>query len=188
MKTTSTMLAFFVASPESGKTLAGLSPLFGLDPANGGDGTVVALRADLRRVPVSMKKTIELDPQVPRLRITSTIENTSVQRLPYSWGFHPAFGQDLLKGGCRLYLPADDVRIHGERFSARQRWEPATRQKLESVGSTSFLNLRDRDERGGDAGLDGGRERRAAGGRAWCGRGGWLGHARHAGETAGRQW
>lgn len=121
-----------------------------IDPANGGDGTVVALRADLRRVPVSMKKTIQLDPLVPRLRITSTIENTSLQRLPYSWGFHPAFGQDLLKGGCRLYLPADDVRIHGERFSARQRWEPATRQKLESVGSTSFFNLRDRDERGAD--------------------------------------
>lgn len=30
------MLAFFVASPETGRTLAGLSPLFGLDPADGG--------------------------------------------------------------------------------------------------------------------------------------------------------
>ena len=121
-----------------------------IEHGEGDDRASVALRTGLRRVPVSMKKTIQLDREVPRLTISSTVENTSSQRIPYSWGYHPAFGRDLLEGGCRLYLPADDVRIHGERFSARQWWEPGTRQELKSIGSTRFLDLRDSDDQGAD--------------------------------------
>jgi UMF1 family MFS transporter len=61
------MLALFVASPESGKTLAGLSPVFGLDPATGGgdraSGPLSALWYLVFVLPLFL-----FTPDVPRLQ------------------------------------------------------------------------------------------------------------------------
>lgn len=110
----------------------------------------VRLRTRLRRSPVTMERRVSLDSLHPVLVIESTIENLSSEPLPFSWAFHPAFGEALLLGGCTLYLPSDHVEVHPQRFSVNQVLEPGSVQVLERVGHCGVLPLRTGTEFGAD--------------------------------------
>lgn len=114
------------------------------------EAETVTLDVHLRRSPVKLTKKISVDNTNPVLVIESSVRNLSPRPIPYTWGFHPAFGAALLEGGCRIYLPADEVLVHPERFSNLQRWEPGSRQGLEGNGAVRTLDLRDAEETGAD--------------------------------------
>ena len=115
------------------------------------EADAVTLDAQLSRSPVKLAKTISVDRSNPVLVIESSAQNLSSRAVPYSWGFHPAFGSALLDGGCRIYVPAEELQVHPDRFSNLQMWEPGTRHELEGGGAeVGTLDLRDTDNVGAD--------------------------------------
>jgi hypothetical protein len=110
----------------------------------------VRLRTHLRRFPVKMERKVSLNSVHPILTIESTIENLSSESIPFSWAFHPAFGDALLSGGCTLYLPSEYVEVHPQLFSANQVLKPGSVQILERVGSCGALALRSGTDFGAD--------------------------------------
>lgn len=68
------------------------------------------LALNLARSPFSMEKTITLDAERPVLTIWERIVNNGVERMPYMWGHHPAYGAPFLAEGCELSIPARTFR------------------------------------------------------------------------------
>jgi galactose mutarotase-like enzyme len=113
------------------------------------DELSVALATRLRRFPVDMRKTLSLA-SGGGLNIQSRVENVSRRSIPYSWAFHPAFGEALLDGGCTLYVPAQEVSVHPEPFSDRQRWAAGTNHPLNVRNGVGEMDLRRPDNPGAD--------------------------------------
>jgi len=114
------------------------------------DGEATTLDVHLRRSPVRMTKRISVDSSNPVLALESTAHNLSPRPIPYTWGFHPAFGAALLEGGCRIYVPAEELLVHPQRFSELQKWEPGSRQELDTAGDIGTLDLRLTNDCGAD--------------------------------------
>lgn len=110
----------------------------------------VTLRTHLKRSPITMEKTLSIDQVDPILTIRSTAENLSGELIPFSWAFHPAFGEALLEGGCTVYLPSDRIDVHPERFSAKQTFQPGSSHELERVGPCGVFPLRTGTDFGAD--------------------------------------
>lgn len=96
--------------------------------------TQVTLVTTLRRYPVRMRKSIRLDAVKRTLRIDSEALNVGNISAPYSWAFHPTFGQPFLGTGSRVELDADFVTLHPTPFSSKQRWGPGATVPLEKRG------------------------------------------------------
>lgn len=69
-------------------------------------GAVLDLTVDLRRSPFRLHRRMELAPGTSTMRFTETVTNCGVDRLPYMWGHHPAYGAPFLGDGARLTVPA----------------------------------------------------------------------------------
>jgi galactose mutarotase-like enzyme len=115
----------------------------------GSESPSVELATRLRRYPVDMRKSFSLA-GARGLTIQSRVDNVSAQPIPYSWAFHPAFGQALLAGGCTLYLPAHEVSTHPEPFSNHQRWPAGTTHPIATRDGVGELALRTPNDPGAD--------------------------------------
>lgn len=109
---------------------------------NVGLPSALTLQTYLSRLPVAMEKTISIDQSEPILTIRSSVENLSNEVIPYSWAFHPAFGESLLANGCTIYLPSNQIYVHPERFSENQTFRPGSRHALKKLGNCGVFPLR----------------------------------------------
>lgn len=110
----------------------------------------VTLRTHLSRSPIKMEKTVSLNHADPILTIRSSAENLSGAQIPFSWAFHPAFGEALLEGGCTVYLPSNRLDVHPERFSDNQSFQPGSSHELKRVGPCGVFPLRTGTDFGAD--------------------------------------
>lgn len=62
--------------------------------------TSATLSTDLFRAPLSLRRTLDVDG--PVLRIKETVINTSPDPIEVMWSHHPAFGSPFLEAGCTL--------------------------------------------------------------------------------------
>jgi uncharacterized protein DUF4432 len=79
---------------------------------------------ELSRYPFRLERRIEVAGDGPLIRITARITNMSARALPVMWGFHPAFGPDIVAGGAQVYADPVEVRSHPDPFGARQVFPP----------------------------------------------------------------
>ncbi len=107
--------------------------------SGGGGGSRVTLTCTLKRYPVRMLKTILMDEGA--LRIESEVLNVGNVSLPFSWAFHPTFGEPLLRTGSRIEVHADFVTLHPSPFSSKQRWDPGSTVALDQFGTSRSLPL-----------------------------------------------
>jgi len=112
--------------------------------------TQVSIRAQLSRLPVLMEKSLSVDKSNPVLSVISKITNQSSKSLPYSWAFHPAFGEALLSQETVLYVPADAYLVHPEKFSSTQTLSPGSEHQLEQKLNCGVLPLRSGEDFGAD--------------------------------------
>ena len=104
----------------------------------------------LQRSPIQMMKTISVEKKGSSLTLRSKVKNLSLASLPYSWGFHPAFGEALSSGGCTVYLPCEEMFVHPESFSSQQKYEPRSKHSLKKVGSVGEYSARTEKDFGAD--------------------------------------
>lgn len=110
----------------------------------------VIMEASLSRSPIEMEKTISVDSNFPVLKIGSKFRNLSDTTFPYSWGFHPVFGDALLSGNCTVYLQGDEYLVHPKTFSVNQTLEPGSTHPIKQVNGVGTLPLRTSDNKGAD--------------------------------------
>jgi hypothetical protein len=81
---------------------------------------------ELDRYPFRVERRISVAGDAPLVRITARIINLSTRALPVMWGFHPAFGPDIVAGAAQIYADPSGVRSHPDPFGVRQVFPPGT--------------------------------------------------------------
>ncbi len=68
-------------------------------------GNSVQVHTTLATLPLSVTRSVQVDPIEPVLRIETAVTNTGAVPVGVLWGEHPAFGAPLVGEGARLVLP-----------------------------------------------------------------------------------
>jgi galactose mutarotase-like enzyme len=66
------------------------------------------------RTPFIIKKTLRLKRESSVLEMDEEITNEGKEDLPYMWGHHPSFGENILDDSCRIDLPAGKVETYSK--------------------------------------------------------------------------
>jgi galactose mutarotase-like enzyme len=85
----------------------------------------VALTVTTRTLPFRLERRMTLEKGSPRLVLEERLTNLGAERLPFVWGHHLVLGAPFLEAGCRLEIPAGEVRTPDEVYEPQTAELPA---------------------------------------------------------------
>jgi len=82
-------------------------------------GCRLALQVEAQSLPFQLERRMTLESGSHRLVIDETVTNLARRRLPFVWGHHLVLGAPFLEAGCRLDIPAAEVRTPEQVYEPR---------------------------------------------------------------------
>ena len=78
----------------------------------------VAFTVETRSLPFRLERRMTLEMGSPSLVLEERVTNLGSERLPFVWGHHLVLGAPFLEAGCRLEIPAAELRTPDEVYEA----------------------------------------------------------------------